>query len=208
MDPTQRDDLEARLRDLHARGDLEGAATAALKGYGSEIFGFLVAMHRDEEDAAEAFSSFGEDLWRGLPGFGWKSSFRTWAYTLARHAAFRQKKGDRRRAKRGIALDECPSLSAVEEQIRSATMPFLRTEVKDRFAVLRDALPPDDRSLLILRVDKKLAWLDLARITLGDEADDEAIKRESARLRKRFQLVKERLVDAARREGIIPRDDG
>jgi RNA polymerase sigma-70 factor (ECF subfamily) len=61
---------------------------------------------------------------------------------------------------------------------------------------LRDELPVEDRTLLILRVDRDLAWDEIAlAFAENPEAfSDEERKREAARLRKRFQLVKERLV--------------
>ncbi len=54
--------------------------------------------------------------------------------------------------------------------------------------------------LLILRVDRNLAWDEIA-LVMADEPetlDKEGRKRESARLRKRFQLIKERLVAQVR----------
>jgi RNA polymerase sigma-70 factor (ECF subfamily) len=56
-----------------------------------------------------------------------------------------------------------------------------------------------------LRVDRGLEWKELARIMLGDEATitGPLLERESRRLRKRFQHVKERLVAAGRRQGLI-----
>ena len=81
----------------------------------------------------------------------------------------------------------------------------LRSEVKSKMATLMSALPVDDQMLLGLRLDKRMAWSDLVRV-LHDGAEplsDELVKRESARLRKRFQLVKERLAAAAREAGIV-----
>ena len=63
--------------------------------------------------------------------------------------------------------------------------------MKSRFAELRDALPDDDRELLVLRVDKALSFDEIVRVTSepGIELAPADLKRESARLRKRFQLV-------------------
>ena len=70
--------------------------------------------------------------------------------------------------------------------------------VREIFAAFRDSLPEDDRMLLVLRVDKQMSWNDLARVMHTDESDpfdDDALQREAAWLRKRFQLVKERLLE-------------
>lgn len=76
-------DLEPRLLALLDAGDLSGAATEALRGYGPQVLGYLTAVLRDEDDAHDVFSQFAEDLWRGLPGFRRESSIRTWAFRLA-----------------------------------------------------------------------------------------------------------------------------
>jgi hypothetical protein len=72
---------------------------------------------------------------------------------------------------------------------------------RTQLAQLRDELPIDDRSLLILRVDRTLSWRDIA-LAFADhpEALSEAeLEREVGRLRKRFQLIKGRLVAQVRR---------
>ena len=82
-----------------------------------------------------------------------------------------------------------------------------RTETKTRLQALRDALPEEDRMLLVLRMDRQLAWNELARVLAeadGDvPLDDAALAKEAARLRKRFQLVKDRLREQAKKEGLI-----
>ena len=94
-------------------------------------------------------------------------------------------------------------------ELRSATVTYLKTESKDRFAALRESLPVEDQTLLILRVDRGLAWDELARIMLGEEPvpSNEDLKRESARLRKRFQFVKEKLLELGRAAGLIGAKD-
>ena len=46
------------------------------------------------------------------------------------------------------------------------------------------------RTLLVLRVDRRMPWRDIARV-MADDGDD--LERLSASLRKRFERVKERL---------------
>jgi RNA polymerase sigma-70 factor, ECF subfamily len=200
MDEAARARVEAEVREALARGDTNGAATCILRAYGPEIFGFLVAVHRDETMASEVFSGFAEGVWRTLPDFAWSSSLRTWLYAVARHVSSTARRNARRRGARepGVAAS---LLEQAAHIVRSATQTYLRTEKRTRLEQLRDALPAEDRALLVLRVDRKLSWLDLARV-LADPppADDEAATRQAARLRKRFQLVKERLRAAAGRD--------
>jgi RNA polymerase sigma-70 factor, ECF subfamily len=196
-----RAELEAELSALLKQRELARAATLALEGYGSEIFSLIASLYDTESDAAEVFSIFCERLWRGLPGFAGRSSFRTWAYIIARNAAtsFREQRAAKR--------EELVTSSAFEEtalRVRTSTWSRLRAQALDRFQRLREMLPPDDQMLLILRVERELDWKDLARAMAGDDAlDGDALRRETARLRKRFQLVKERLRAQAADEGLL-----
>lgn len=56
MDEAARAELESRVRGSCESGDHDGAATAAIRGYGREVFGSLLAMQRSEEEASEIFS--------------------------------------------------------------------------------------------------------------------------------------------------------
>ena len=197
MDARDREELERTIRERWDAGDLGQAAEAAIRGYGPEIYGFLCAFHRDEEDATEVWSRVTEKLWSGLERFAWESSFRTWIYAIARNVSIRYREEKRRRAAHHAPLQTNDDAAA---PVRTDTQSWLRTSHKDRFAALREALPEDDRMLLVLRVDKDLAWNDLARVMHEGDGplDGKALEREAARLRKRFQLVKERLLEMTR----------
>jgi RNA polymerase sigma-70 factor (ECF subfamily) len=204
MPADDRELLERDVRALCAAGDHRAAATRAIQGYGPELYGFLMALHHDEQDANDVFAVLCESLWRGLPAFAWGSSLRTWAYTIARNASLRYRQQERRRGQGAVPLSGLASQLAAD--VRTRTRDFVRTENKDKLAELRDSLAPEDRMLLVLRVDRELAWSELAQIMLGEETEPEAgaLKREAARLRKRFQIVKEKLIEIGRREGLLP----
>jgi RNA polymerase sigma-70 factor (ECF subfamily) len=71
-------------------------------------------------------------------------------------------------------------------------------------------LPQEDQELLMLRVDRDLPWDALAEVLRGDDEiplTPDVRKREAARLRKRFQLIKDRLREMARREGLLGEGD-
>jgi RNA polymerase sigma-70 factor (ECF subfamily) len=210
VDDSTRAELERKARELCARGDHAGAATLAVKGYGPEIFGFLVTMCSSEADASDVFSETSEGLWRSLPTFAWECSLRTWAYAIARNIMRSRARSAARRRRRGVAVGDS-SLEQLAQAVRTETLAFLRTEKRTRLQALRDSLPEDDRMLLVLRVDKKLAWNDLARVLAESESEgqetvslsDAAVAKEAARLRKQFQLVKDRLRALAKKEGLI-----
>ena len=195
-DPGPDADLNACLR---AR-DLARYATAAVERHGAELFGFLIHLMGSEADAAEVFSQTVEDLWRSLPSFAGHCSARTWLYLLARNAAARYRRSPWHRGDRtgDEALDE------VVARARSKTAPWQRTDVRDRFRELRAALDPDDRVLLVLRIDRDLPWDEVARVMLGSEDPTaKELEREAVRLRKRFQLLKAELRRCARAAGLL-----
>lgn len=193
--------LEERIRDHVRSHDLHRAATLAIESYGPEVLGFLATTLGDELDAEEVFAQTAEDLWRGLERFQFRCSMRTWMYVLARHAAARHLRPAHRRHERPASTGE---LERVVERVRSRTMPWLRTELKDGIAELRASLAPDDRALLVLRVDRGLSWLEVARV-LSEDPDPEPahLATVSARLRKRFQTLKEEIRRRAKDAGLL-----
>lgn len=193
-------DLEQRIQSLLEKGDHHAAATLAVQGYGPEVFGFLVAFVRDPRDASEIFSQTCEDLWVGLPRFERKSSMRTWMYSIARHAAARVRRSPHRRPGRHVALSQVSELAM---RVRTETLRYLRSEAKDLFAPIRDSLDEDDRALLVLRVDRGMAWKEIARVLASGAQADEALDRSAARLRKRFQLVKDEIRARAEEAGLL-----
>ncbi|MGO8997850.1 MAG: RNA polymerase sigma factor [Polyangiaceae bacterium] len=210
MDDNRRERLERDVRALCDARDYAAAATMAIRGYGPEILGFLHAVHPSETDATDAFAELSEILWRKLPDFNWESTLRTWAYGIARNVSRVLRRNAGRRRRREAAVGES-ALEDVAQAVRTETLAHLRTQTKTRLQALRDTLPEEDRMLLVLRVDRKLEWNELARVLAeaaeGDEAAaqlaDADVTREAARLRKRFQLLKDRLREMAKREGLI-----
>ena len=192
------DATEAAIRALCQAGSYADAATAALQRYGVELLGFLRALAGDEDLAGDAFGELGEDIWKGLPRFRWQSSLRSWLYALARNALTQLRRDPRRRRDRNLPLSVAPE---VEAMVRTVTRDIQRTEVKDEFRVLREQLDPEEHEILLLRLDRGLAWKDIARILGGDDNLDAR----AAALRKRFERAKERLKKLAIERGLIGR---
>ena len=208
MDLDARSALEATIRSQFDAGDLDAAMTSAIEGYGPEIHGFLVGMARDRDHAADVFSAACERMWKALPRFRWDSSFRVWAYTIARNELLRASRAVTR-ARQQLAMSQVPSVRLAVEHARTVTAPFLRTDVRDELARIRATLDPRDHELLTLRLDRKLSWLEIAQVlaegaAAGGEPDDAAppdraaLTREAAALRKRFERLKDKLAAALR----------
>jgi RNA polymerase sigma-70 factor (ECF subfamily) len=184
-------EFDERVHAGIAEGAVAEAATLTLREYGAEIFGFLAGIV-GERDADEVLSAFSERLWRALNGFEGRCSVRTWCYVLARHELGRFQRGQRRHANRCVPISQYEDALAV---VRSASRSTFATAKRQKLAKLRDELPDDDRTLLILRIDRNLAWDDIA-LAFSDAPETmtaEDKKRVAARLRKRFQLIKDRL---------------
>lgn len=183
-------ELEARILANLDAGDVDGAATLAVRGYGPEIFGYLAGVLRNDAHAADAFSIFSENVWHGLSTFERKASLRTWAYKVAFGAAMRIVRDPERR--RAVPLTSTQA-SRVAAEVRSETAAHLRTETKSAIRDLRAALTQEEQTLLILRVDRDLEWREVAIVLEAEEAT----------LRKRFERVKEKLKKLARERGIV-----
>jgi RNA polymerase sigma-70 factor, ECF subfamily len=163
-----------------------------------------MARAGDDTLACEAFTSFAEDLWRGMPGFANRSSVRVWAFAIARNALAQLLRG-RQRERRRARTWSSSMASRVAEQVRTETLHYLRTDTKQRFHELRRRLDAEEQTLLVLRINERMSWDDIARIHLESPADAD-VKREAAKLRKRFQLVREKLREMARAEGLLDDD--
>jgi RNA polymerase sigma-70 factor (ECF subfamily) len=197
---------ELQIRALCESGDKQRAATLLLEAYGREVLGFVMSRLRDRDAADEVFSRFTEDLWRGLDGFRWQCSARVWAYTLARHAASRHLRDARVRRVHDRPLSHAGPISQVAERIRTATLASARSESKSQLARLRERLPADAQTLLILRVNRGLAWPEIAQVMLheGEPVDGAVLEKEAVQLRKRYQRAKQKLRQMAADEGLLP----
>jgi RNA polymerase sigma-70 factor (ECF subfamily) len=195
--------VDDRVRALLAAGKVPDAVAETLRTLGPDVLGFLSGVLGNDGDADEVFAAVSERLWRSLATFAWRCSLRTWAHVIARHEIERFRRGARRHLRGRVRISE---LAEVIAAVRTETRSEQRTEKERKLSRLREELPTEDRALLVLRVDRDLAWDEIALAFVDDpeRCSDEERKREAARLRKRFQLVKKRLADRARREGLLP----
>jgi len=185
--------LEAKVQELLARGDAKEAATAALRTHGPEVLGYLENALGDPDDARDVFQRFAEDLWTWLPSFR-GGNLRAACYRIAWHAAarFRREAWRRRRERMRTTMASRIAASITSPESRLATKP------RDRLDRLRASLDPEDRTLLILRLDREMSWNEVAEI-LSSEGDPI----DAAAVRKRFERVKERLAKLAKEQGLI-----
>jgi RNA polymerase sigma-70 factor (ECF subfamily) len=189
-------EVEARCLEALDRGDHAGAATVVVREYGPQLLGYLCSVLRSDGDAGEVFSMFSEDLWRGLPGFRRECPVRVWCYRLAWHAAARFLRDPYRGRGRRLETTE---LSRLVDEVRSSVLlgrDQARQATLDR---LRAALAPDERTLLVLRLDRGLSWAEVALVL----AEERGAPVDEPVLRKRFERLKDKLAQRAREEGLL-----
>ena len=186
--------LDARVRELVAAGELGAAASEALHALGPSVLRYLRSVLRGEDDAADAFSQFAENLWRGLAGYEGRASFRTWALRVAHHAALNLR--DQAWQKRGRRL-ETGDASRIAAEVRTASAVRIERQ-RDVLAELRASLSVEDQALLVLRIDQGLGWKEIAEVFAEGE-----VPVPPNTLMKRFERVKERLGKLAREKGLL-----
>jgi RNA polymerase sigma-70 factor (ECF subfamily) len=185
--------VEEKVQESLAAGDLRGAATEAIQGFGPKVLGYLRSILRDDNDAADAFSNFAEDLWRGIGTYRGEASFKTWAYKLAWCAAMHVRSDTYRRLGRRLESGEASGLAA---EVRTKSV--VRDEVQRRgLDKLRSTLTPEEQTLLFLRLDQELPWEDVAEVLSGP---GEAV--EAATVRKRYERLKTDLARLVREQGL------
>ena len=184
-------EVETRVRDLLAGGDADGAATAALEEFGPAILGWLRALH-GPDDGDEVFAAFAERLWKGLTGFRGESRLRAWAYRIAWNASHSFRSDAWQRRRRRLATSAASRLAA---NLSRSLGPSVD---EPRLRKLREMLPPDDHTLLVLRLDREMAWEEIAAVLSGSGQPVTA-----PALRKRYERLKEKLARSAREEGLV-----
>jgi RNA polymerase sigma-70 factor (ECF subfamily) len=182
--------VEDQLRAALARSSIAEATELAIRAYGPELIGWLLACLPNESDAYEAFSQLSEDLWKSLPGFEGRCSMRTWCYMLARQAVARVRAHGRR--SREELVSSLSSIDGPVTHVWSTTRANAAHEASV-YGEIRAELSEDDQTLLVLRVDRELAWRDIALVMLGQDATEDELARKSGALRKQFERVKEQL---------------
>jgi RNA polymerase sigma-70 factor, ECF subfamily len=194
-------DVETHARGYAAAGQYEHCFELAITSYGPELLGFLASLVGDEEAARELYAQLCADLWKALPHFEWRASFRTWAYASARHAAQRYRQRDRRARRFQPLSTGVHEIAASRDRV--STSPHLRTENKTKVRLLRDSLDPADREILTLRIDRELEWQEIAEILAGTSLSEAEGARRSAALRKRFERIKRQLRTLAEAAGML-----
>ncbi len=188
------DPVDLDVRSALAAGDRDRATELALRAYGRELIAWLCSIFPGEGDAQDAFSRLSEELWQSLTRYDGRCSVRTWCYMLARQAAGRVRAAPDR--KREELVTSVPSIAHAVTHVWNTTRVQAQRE-EDVYAKIRGELEEDDQTLLVLRVDRDLAFRDIAMVMLGDAAGEDELTRKAAALRKQFERIKDQLRELA-----------
>jgi RNA polymerase sigma-70 factor (ECF subfamily) len=187
-------DLDVRVRGLVERCDARAAATEVIKALGRDVLVYLRAALRDEDDVADAHSEWAEHVWKGLPGFEWRSTLRTWSFRLASNVVHNLRDRAHRRRERRFLTGEA---SALAESMRTSSKRWWHRR-RIEFEELRLGLTDEQRTLLFLRVDQDLTWEEIAEILSagGEQVGADTVC-------KRFERLKARIARMARERKLL-----
>jgi len=178
------EDVETRVGALLRGGEYRSAATEVIRGYGPRALGYLHRLLGNETDAADAFSLFAEQVWKGMANFEGRSSVKTWAFKAAWSAAMKVRDDAWRRLREGFPSSAASHLA---DEVRTNTA--IRFEsLRQELEMLRSELTAEDQTLLALRLDQELSWEEVAEVLSVDGR-----KVDAAALRKRYERIKARL---------------
>jgi|GEM_PF-774003 len=194
---------EVAIREQVARGESDAAAAAAIALYGAEIFGFLIGVLDHAGAAHDVYATFSAHLRGHLPRAAWGCSLRVMMYLIACRALadHTRARAPREGAAESAAPREGESIVAPTPVAKSR---FDRADSVSGISALRRNLSQGARELLVLRVDRGLAWNDIALISLGESAAPVDVRRESKRLERRFRSIREQLARTAIDLGLLP----
>jgi RNA polymerase sigma-70 factor, ECF subfamily len=177
-------EVSSCVRSLIRKGEPQAAARQALYAYGPELFGFLIGVLDDVELARHVYADFGQRVGTEIEAFRWRCTLRTWLYSLARRE-LRDRRLRRRRAP--------VALRSVSDPAVSLSVSRRRPELTSAISAIRRALTEEDREILILHVDRRFEWEELATTGLDEDASRSELASESRRLQARMASVLERV---------------
>lgn len=157
-----REDADADIRAVIARGDHRDALTRIDARFGDGVYRFVRNLMGADDLADDVYQTTLIEAYRDLASFGGKSSLRTWLFAIARHRCLDALKANRRRVARFESTADAPEVA----DARPA--PDERMSDSQVLAALErclEELPAEMRMVLLLRFQEGFSYDDIARIT-------------------------------------------
>lgn len=139
----------------------EAAFEELIRLYEKKVYTLCVRMCGNTEDAEEAAQDAFLALWRGIDRFRQESSLSTWIYRLAANACIDLIRR-RKKSAGSISLDDEELFVDAQDP---APQPHELAERRETQRALREglmSLPPEYRSILILREIEGLSYSEIA----------------------------------------------
>ena len=192
------EEVEAKFRGFIAGEWWSNAVGLLFEAYGSDVLRFLHGFLRDPDAAEEVFSQLSLKMCEEISRFRGECSGKVWFFYKARYAALDWVRAPQRRLERRLETREMSRLDELVNQVRSQTRPFMMTDVKDKFEVLRSQLEPEERMLLVLYKYQEKSSLEVAEAMSSPED-----VWTSSKVRKRWQRLKLKIAKMAKRQGLM-----
>lgn len=181
---------EDRIAAHLTAGETETGVALAIDAYGPSLFGYL-ASRLSRQAAEDAFQDLCEQLLLAAPRFEGRSSFRVWAFHLARGVRCKVQRDPYRRRGQPLSASQIDAL--VERSARTVTAEWRRTDRQAALWQACRALSDEDQAVLLLRIEQQMSWLDVAQVVSDGPQSSEQLRLQAARLRKRFERTKDKL---------------
>jgi RNA polymerase sigma-70 factor, ECF subfamily len=145
----------------------QDAYRVLIERYQGRIYAVAYGLVHNAEDARDVTQDAFAKAYRSLSGFRRDSSFYTWLYRITANVGIDHQRRTARQAKREMELDETrltPEQAHHTGPRPSATprQNLERKQLADRIRAAIDMLPPDQRTVIVLRELEGLSYKEIA----------------------------------------------
>ena len=133
-----------------------------MEAHGEELLGYLCRVLHSEDTGREVFAALCEAIVSGIARYRGEASLRAYVYGVAWNLIRRHRRRASTRRKRETQVDTMSPFSAPPEHTRTPL--WQRTSARDRLSLARAQLSDEELTLLVLRVDRRMSWDEVASI--------------------------------------------
>lgn len=149
-----------------AAGDADAFEQLVLK-YQSQIYNLCFRMSGNAEDAADLSQEAFIKAWNHLESFHFEAAFSTWLYRLASNTCLDFLRSAKRRPQISLTVEDSDGEEGILDVPDSAATPeecLIAAEESRLLSQAMNALEPEQRQILTLRVVNEMSYADIADI--------------------------------------------